>query len=348
MKHLPILSLCLLLVSTAWTPQDTMAQSEATTSSMESVQSFVQVMMNDGTLKFGRLVSMDDDHVVLDIVGLGTTRIPKYLVQSLTIREAEVDGEEDTMFFASNQSTRYFFAPSGIQLDNGEGYFQSNVVLNSVSYGFSSSFTGGAMVGFLGGGLTAKVGGQVGDKTYISAGGIAAMDFFGELDRPLVLGFVNVTRGDNNKNVTLNLGLGNRMVEGITGHDWSSYTETGSGSNVEYVPTTRTRFAWNPLVMNVSGMIPLKSNLWLITENYLVVPSLQRNISEPNTQGFSYVGESSYWGYYNRTPDSFGIISLGIRSYSQRSGWLWDYGIAGYVEDGEGFPVPWFSFTTEF
>ena len=34
------------------------------------------------------------------------------------------------------------------------------------------------------------------------------MDFFGELDGPLVLGFVNVTRGDNNKNVTLNLGLG--------------------------------------------------------------------------------------------------------------------------------------------
>ena len=347
MKHLPILSLCLLLVSTAWTPQDTMAQSEATTSSIESVQSFVQVMMNDGTLKFGRLLSMDDDHVVLDIVGLGTTRIPKYLVQSLTIREAEVDGEEDTMFFASNQSTRYFFAPSGIQLDKGEGYFQSNVVLNSVSYGFSSSFTGGAMVGFLGGGLTAKVGGQVGDKTYISAGGIAAMDFFGELDRPLVLGFVNVTRGDNNKNLTLNLGIGNRIDQGIVGYEWSSYTETGSGSSLEYIPDTYWRSVWNPFVLNVSGMTPLKSNLWLITENYLVVPSMQRNISEANTRGFDQVGDQPYI-YTPRTPDSFGIISLGIRSYSQRSGWLWDYGIAGYLEDGEGFPVPWFSFTTEF
>ncbi|MGB0247356.1 MAG: hypothetical protein ACPGAB_02450 [Flavobacteriales bacterium] len=347
MKRLSILSLCLLLVSSAWMPQDALAQSESTTSSTETAQSFVQVTMNDGTLKFGWLVSMDDDHVVLNIVGLGTTRIPKYLVQTLTIREVELDDEEEPMYFASNQSTRYFFAPSGIQLDKGEGYFQSNIVLNSVSYGFSSSFTGGALVGFLGGGLTAKIGGQVGDKTHISAGGIAAMDFFGALDRPLVLGFVNVTRGDKNKNVTLNLGLGNRMVEGITGYDWSSYTETGSGSNVEYVPTTRTRFAWNPLVINVSGMTPLKSNLWLITENYLVGPSLQRNISEPNTYGFSYVG-ADYSGNYNRTPDSFGIISLGIRSYSQRSGWLWDYGIAGYVEDGEGVPIPWFSFTMEF
>lgn len=27
---------------------------------------------------------------------------------------------------------------------------------------------------------------------------------------------------------------------------------------------------------------------------------------------------------------------------------LWDYGLAGVFADGEGFPVPWFSFTLEF
>ena len=43
-----------------------------------------------------------------------------------------------------------------------------------------------------------------------------------------------------------------------------------------------------------------------------------------------------------------GIVALGIRSYNQRSGWLWDYGMAGVIGDGFGFPVPWFSFTLEF
>ena len=235
---------------------------------------------------------------------------PKHLVQTLTIREVEVGGEEESMYFASNQSTRYFFAPSGIQLDKGEGYFQSNIALNSVSYGFSSSFTGGALVGFLGGGLTAKIGGQVGDKTHVSAGGIAAMDFFGELDGPLVLGFVNVTRGDNNKNVTLNLGLGNKQDGGFVGYDWS------------------------PLVFSVSGMMSLKSNMWLITENYLIRPIIRPNRVEP------------YIYYHN--PGKVQIVSLGIRSYSKRSGWLWDYGLAGVLQDGSGIPVPWFSFTMEF
>ena len=75
------------------------------------------------------------------------------------------------------------------------------------------------------------------------------------------------------------------------GYEWSSYTETGSGSSLEYIPDTRWRSVWNPFVLNVSGMTPLKSNLWLITENYLVVPSMQRNISEPNTRGFDQVGD---------------------------------------------------------
>ena len=347
MKHLPILSLCLLLVSIAWKPQGAMAQSESTTSATEKAQSYVQVTMNDGTLKFGRLVSMDDDHVVLDIVGLGTTRIPKYLVQVLTVREVELDGEEEPMYFASNQSTRYFFAPSGIQLDKGEGYFQSNIALNSVSYGFSSSFTGGALVGFLGGGLTAKFGGQVGDKTYVSAGGVAAMDFFGELDRPLVLGFVNVTRGDNNKNMTFNLGLGNRQDGGFVGYDWSSYTEVGgSGSNVDYLPAGRNYEVWVPLVFSFSGMMPLKSNMWLITENYLIRPVIRPNRVEP------YTGNGVPLNYqpniYYQNPGRVQIVSLGIRSYSKRSGWLWDYGLAGVLQDGSGVPIPWFSFTMEF
>ena len=51
--------------------------------------------------------------------GLGTTRIPKYLVQTLTIREVEVGGEEESMYFASNQSTRYFF----VSWTKGRGTF---------------------------------------------------------------------------------------------------------------------------------------------------------------------------------------------------------------------------------
>ena len=325
------------------------AQEDLAISTAAPVNSYVQVTLNDGTLKFGTLLSINEQEVVVDIAGLGATRIPKYLVDGMSVLEVDAANVESDYAFVSNQATRYFFAPSGIQLDKGEGYFQSNIALNSVSYGFSGKFTGGALVGFLGGGLTVKYGGQVGEKTHISIGGIAAMDFFGELDRPLAIGFVNFTRGDNNKNWSLNLGLGNRIDESTTSYDWSSYTVTTSsyyyGSD-RYIPAGQSRTYWNPFIANVSGMLPLTKNMWLITENHVILPALVREVTEDYTgSGFYSVGYQPY--YYNRLPDPTVIVSLGVRSYS-RGGWLWDYGLAGVINDNGGFPVPWFSFTREF
>ena len=208
------------------------------------------------------------------------------------------------------------------------------------------------MVGFFGGGLTAKYGGQVGEKTYVSIGGIAAMDFYGELDRPLAIGFVNFTRGDNNKNWSLNLGLGNRFEEGIRAYDWSSYTE-GTGmswdgsTNTVYYPAGQLRRVWNPMIVNFSTMLPLSKNLWLITENHVIAPALVRDRRENYTGSGLSSPEQDPWSYYGNSLDPTVIVSLGVRSYG-RSGWLWDYGLAGVLNDGEGFPVPWFSFTREF
>ena len=321
------------------------AQEDQAISTAAPVNSYVQVTLNDGTLKFGTLLSINEQEVVVDIAGLGATRIPKYLVDSMNVLEINADNVESGYAFVSNQATRYFFAPSGIQLDQGEGYFQSNIALNSVSYGFSGKFTGGALVGFLGGGLTVKYGGQVGEKTHISIGGIAAMDFFGELDRPLAIGFVNFTRGDNNKNWSLNLGLGNRIDERVTSYDWSSYTES-QNSYYRYMPAGQSRTYWNPFIANVSGMLPLTKNLWLITENHIILPAFEREVTEEYTgNGEFSVGDQPY--YYSSLPDPTVIVSLGVRNYS-RGGWLWDYGLAGVINDNGGFPVPWFSFTREF
>ena len=105
------------------------------------MQSFVQVTLNDGTLKFGTLLSIDDNDVVLDIVGLGATRIPKYLVDGMNVFfGSRMPRKLNRGYaFVSNQATRYFFAPSGTNLTRARGYFQSNIALNSISYGFSGN-----------------------------------------------------------------------------------------------------------------------------------------------------------------------------------------------------------------
>lgn len=328
----------------------TEAQSDVSDSSQPQ---FVQITLNDGTLKIGRLIAINEQEVVIDISGLGDTSIPKYLIQELL--DVQLNEKELSQGFinASNQPSRYFFAPSGFQLAEGEGYFQSNVALNSISYGFSDRFTGGFMVSVMGAGVTAKYGGQVGENIHMSIGGLASVDYYGILDRPLVLGFANVTFGDEDKHLTLNLGLVNKFDDGYyysnieLDSTFIASTWSPPGYWQRQYRATRRHDVWqNPLLISLSAMLPLTPNRWLITENHLVVPSLRRDevsiLSPPYYSSYPISTTSSPWR------SSGGGISLGVRSYNKNTGWLWDYGLAGIIGDGFGFPVPWFSFTLEF
>ena len=344
---------CLLFATVCFAPNMVIAQGDTTTSMATEVNEFVQVTLNDGTLKYGRLLDINDSDVVISITGLGTTRIPKYLIQSMISLEVNEEEMEQGYVYVSNQPSRYFFAPSGIQLPRGEGYFQSNIALNSISYGFTDRFTGGIMISMVGAGVTAKFGRQVAENVHISAGGLAFVDYFGNLDRPLLLGFANVTFGDENKNLTFNVGVGNKFDDGqyYTGLSVdSTYTQSYQETwywDYNYMYSTRHNEYQNPVLINVSGMLPLTQNRWFITENYLVIPAFRRSEAETLVPPYSRSYPLS-----NTSPrqwsDTGGGISIGIRSYNKRSGWLWDYGLAGVFTGGDGFPLPWFSFTLEF
>ena len=82
----------------------------------------------------------------------------------------------------SNQSNRYFLASSAIQSKQGQGHYQTNVAMHSVSYSVSDRITAGAMVGFFGVWLTAKARWQVGEKTSVGLGGLGAADFLAALN----------------------------------------------------------------------------------------------------------------------------------------------------------------------
>ena len=351
-------ALCIVEMPLTLRAQSTTSAAESTSSSLpqQFQGQFVKITLNDGTLKFGQLLDADESNLLVDLVGLGPTSIPKYMVLDMAIEVMEVDESGEVKNLISSQATRYFFAPSAMQLQAGEGYFQSNVALNSVSFGFSNEFTAGAMIGFLGVGVTAKAGWKVGEKTSVSFGVLGAADFFGELDKPLALGFINVTRGDDNKNITFNVGCTNAAF----GPDWPEYYSPGAPhvdndwGTTYYYPETRYRRHPRVWMLNISGMVPLTERRWLITENYFVRGDTFAKIVESPYYGSVssdtylesiYTGDNSVWP---PSSDNLGILSLGVRSYSKRSGWLWDYGLAAVIVDGYGFPVPWFSFTLEF
>ncbi|MGB0462415.1 MAG: hypothetical protein ACPGOX_05220, partial [Flavobacteriales bacterium] len=178
------------------------AQSSA--SSQATEPSYVRLVMFDGTSRMGELIESNDSEIVIETRQLGVVRVPKYLVKgmsNLAAREYQqlVQAFQGREMALNPQSSRYFFAPSGIQLRQGDGYFQSNIALNSVSLGVTENITIGGLLSFLGAGGSVKIGKQLSPNTYASFGGIGFMDYYGNLDRPVGLVFANMTWGTEDR-----------------------------------------------------------------------------------------------------------------------------------------------------
>lgn len=315
---------------------------------------YVRLAMTDGTYKLGELISMDEDNIRVMTLRLGETNVPKYLVngmieldESQYVRLAK--SEESRTFDINPQSSRYFFAPSGLQLKKNDGYFQSNVALNSVNMGLSDHLTIGGLISVVGAGGSFKIGTELSETVHISCGGIGFIDYYGELEKPMGLVFANVTWGTDDRNITVNIGTGSSVEDGIKVTNFQ-IDSVASGWDpdyyyTQYIITDYDQRNIRPLLLNVSGMSQIGENRWFITENYFI-----RNyqFTTPISGGnliYSYLPSDND---NNNNNEGLVILSMGIRNLSKRSGWLWDYGIIGVMGDDFGFATPWLSATLAF
>ena len=358
MKLFPLLRVAALiaLAICANRPQSGFAQTSADTESAAASDRFVRIVMNDGTVKLGQMISEDADFIRLKTNNLGDLNIPKYLVSNMM----ELTRSEYVRLSISNagrkgrinpQSSRYFFAPSGIQLKQGEGYFQSNIALNSVSIGVTENVTVGGLLSFVGAGASLKIGKEIAEGVNASFGGIGFKDYIGELDRPIGLVFANITWGTEDRNLTINLGTGTKFETQISPQSWAVTDSTVYDWNPDYVSYEYTITEYDqgwvrPLLLNVSGMVQISDFKWLISENYFI-----RNLRYATAvTGSPIVTFSDPTYYYNgrNSSDGVTILSVGIRNLSSRNGWLWDYGMVGVIGDDFGFGAPWVSATLPF
>lgn len=316
---------------------------------------YVRVIMHDGTSRMGELLDNSEDAIRIETAQLGVVRIPKYLVKGLATIDAReyeqllvaFDGREMSL---NPQSSRYFFAPSGIQLRQGDGYFQSNIALNSVSLGVTDNITIGGLLSFVGAGGSVKIGKQLNENTYASFGGIGFSDYYGELDRPVGLVFANMTWGTEDRNITVNLGTGTKFETRMgTVHAYTAdSTEYEWSPGYFYYQYTITDYDQNwvrPLLVNVSGMNRISENRWFITENYYVQNLRYTTRITGANLVYSYLPTDNQ---FNPQNDGFAILSMGIRNLSTQNGWLWDYGMVGVLGGDFGFAAPWVSATLAF
>lgn len=250
---------------------------------------YVRLLLQNGGMFEGEVLEIDESTFLINTMDLGKMRITKTDISSITYISADEVGQ---MTFSNRkgdinpQPTRYYFAPSGLQLKKGEGYYQNAwLVYNQVSYGVSDHFTVGMSMTPIGTGGTVKFGTKLSDKVNVSAGAIALVPFTG--NSPLGIGFANITFGDERKNLSISSGLG--------------FSDDGD----------------NITLLNVSAMLEVSSNMWIISENYHIVE------------------------------DELTIISMGVRRASRTRDILWDYALVA-IPSEEIFGIPWLSCTIPF
>jgi len=285
MKHLFILILICGFIS----PSTFEVFAQDTQSTTTNNTKYVRLILQNGGMYEGEVLEIDESTFLISTLLLGNMRITKTDIASITYISADEVGQ---MTFSNRkgdvnpQPTRYYFAPSGLQLKKGEGYYQNAwLIYNQVSYGVSDHFTLGMSMTPFGTGGTVKFGTKLSDKVNVSAGGIALVPFTG--DSPVGIGFANITFGDERKNLSISSGLG--------------FSDGGD----------------NITLLNVSAMLEVSSNMWIISENYHIVQ------------------------------DELTIISMGVRRASRTRDILWDYALVA-IPSEEVFGIPWLSCTIPF
>lgn len=227
--------------------------------SAQEESKFVRIVTLSGNMIEGEILDSDENSFLLEVPVMGKMRIQKLEISSIIFIDKENMGINS---YTQNQrsgeinprSDRYLFAPSSHNLEKGEGYFHNVMVLyNQLSYGLTDNITTGLSMTPFGAGGTIKIGKKLSDNFGMSVGSIAVTTFnSGDMGfKNAGIGFVNMTFGNERKNISFNYGLG-------------------------FV--NRDPYEWNPTfdnddrahMLNVGAMMEVNSSLWIVFEGYLI------------------------------------------------------------------------------
>jgi hypothetical protein len=280
---------------------------------------FCILTTNDNKTFSGLIVMQNEKEVTLKTESLGELTISNSKIKDIKIVEKEqiVEGK---YFFPNPHPTRYFFGPSAIPLEKGEGYFQNVwVFANSVQVGITDHFSmGGGMVIPILFFITPKFGYKVGDFVHLGGGAIVASTISTSFGFGVAAAYGSVTLGNNENNFTLNLG-------------WGAIKQEDSNSS-----TGNTTSSWalsKKPMFTYSGMVRVARKFALVTENWV--------FSIRNSE--SYNSSTNTYTYTNKY---YTVMSAGFRFLGEKSSF--DFGLAVPVIKENTFGFPYLDYVFKF
>ena len=208
-----------------------------------------QIETVDGNEYIGTILNQTPEAIRIKTEKIGEISIPRSLIKKIA-QLSTVKSKGGTYWLDNPQSTRYFWAPNGYNLKQGEGYYQNVWVLfNQAVYGITNHFSAG--IGtvplflfaspYTPAWITAKFSLPVVENKFNLGAGALMGTVIGESNTGFGILYGIATFGSKDQN--LNIGLGWGYADG--------------------------KIAGNPTV-NISGMIRTGPKGYILTENYFI------------------------------------------------------------------------------
>jgi hypothetical protein len=219
------------------------------------------VTLTDGSTIFGRIVTVGADTVAFQ-TGAGTMQLSVKAIRDIRLISND-DVREGDYWFPNPNSTRLFFAPTGQQLKQGEGYFSDyELFFPGVAVGVTDNISIGGGISLIPASasnqiyyVTPKIGFSPSDQVHLAAGVLFAGTKGGTGGIYYGVG----TFGDGNGSVTIGGGYG------------------FAGGKIQSKP-----------VGMLGGEFRIARRLAVVTENYLL-PVSNNNVLY--SFGFRFMGE---------------------------------------------------------
>ncbi len=279
---------------------------------------FCILTTNDGKKFTGLIISHNDTEVTIKTESLGILTISNNKIRDIKIAEKE-QIKNGKYFFPNPHPTRYFFGPSAIPLEKGEGYFQNAWILsNSVQIGVSDHFSmgGGVVIPVLFF-ITPKVGYKVAKNVHIGGGLLAASTISTEASFGLGVAYGSLTFGSKENNFTIDAGWGFIKQE-----HYNSQTSTS---------TYKWGFAEKPM-FSFSGALRIAPMCSLISENWVFA-----------TKDYSY-NQTTYTESYTYKYHS--VLSFGFRLMGEKNSF--DLALALPTIEGGTVGIPYLDYVFKF
>jgi len=271
-----------------------------------------RIHTDNGKDFIGYIIKNDPREILMKLTDNREIYIPQLSVEKIEKVDMSSFNANGDFVGEDKFATRYFITTNGLPLKRGENYIQWNLFGPDFQFGIGENLGIGLMTSWIGSPIiaTIKRSFQVNETTHFAVGALAGWGSWSFPEFGGFLPYATFSKGNRKSNIAFSGGYG---------AIWTDNSSKADG---------------RPLT-SIAGMVKVSKKLSLVFDSFILLPSTAERMVynyDPLTGTYEYVNKKVKL-------DALSILMPGIR-WHQSEGKAIQFGFAGYIQDGDAYPIP--------